>query len=100
MKILIGFTAACVLAAGIAWMSPARAEVQGDGFTEFIMSCTGDSYTIMDLTRGRAVMIRVAPECDPMDPLVFKATKKRTLHLTSSRDGDEFHHTIKVWVGR
>lgn len=77
---------------------PAQAQVVGNGFTEFIMSCTGDSYTIMDLTKGRAVMIRVAPECDPMDPIVFKASKKRTFHLKASRDGDTFHHTIKVWV--
>ena len=98
MKFLIGFTAFLVLAAGVALAVPARAAVIGKGFTEFIMSCTGDSYTIMDLTKGRVVLIRVAPECDPMDPIVFTATKKRTLHLTASRDGDTFDHTIKVWV--
>lgn len=97
MRALKVLVASAVLTAGTA--VPAQA-VEGDGFTEFILSCTGDSYTIMDLTKGRAVMIRVAPECDPMDPIAFKATKKRTLHLTASRDGDEFHHTIKVWVGR
>ena len=98
MKFLIGFTAFLVLAAGVALAVPARAAVYGNGFTEFILSCTGDSYTIMDLTKGRAVMIRVAPECDPQDPIVFKATKKRTLNLTASRDGDTFHHIVKVRV--
>lgn len=94
------FVAVAAVAAALLAPAPAHAAVNGDDFTEFILSCTGDSYTIMDLTKGRLVMIRVAPECDPMDPIVFKATKKRTLYLTASKDGETAHHAIKVWVRR
>jgi len=99
VKTMIGVTTACVLAAGIALASPARSEVQGGGFTELILSCTGESNTVLRVNRDRVVMLRSAPECDRLTPVVFKAHKDRKwFSVFAYRDGMPVEHRIKIKV--
>lgn len=72
--------------------------LEGKGFQEQIVSCVGSSNVIVQAKKGSLVMIRVAPECDLMNPIVFKATKDRTVKVTASMDGRKFKHVVKVQV--
>jgi hypothetical protein len=98
VKILIWFTGLCIAAAGIAWASPARAQVTGNGFTEYVMSCVADSEVTLHPQKGNVVLLRAAPECSPIDPFVFKARKDRLIVLKVARDGtgEVFVHEIRV----
>lgn len=80
--------------------APAQAAVTGSGFAEQILSCTGGSNVTIKAKKDLLVLLRVAPECDQMTPLVVKATKDRTIKVTATRDGQSVRHVVKIRVAR
>lgn len=99
MKVLVGLATAGLLV-GLA--APAQAQVTGNGFTEYVMSCVADSEVTLHPQKGNVVLLRASPECSPIDPFVFKARKDRLIVLKVAREGtgQVFVHEIKVEAKR
>lgn len=80
-------------------VAPVQASVQGNGFTEQILSCTGESSTVLRVNQYRVVMLRAAPECTPIDPIVFVVKKDRKwFSVMTTRTSEVFEHRIKIEV--
>lgn len=92
-----GLLVLCVALALAGLAAPARA-LEGRGFTEQILSCVGGSKVTVQVQRGQLVMVRLAPECDPQEPVLFKATKDRVVRVTASKDGRAVKHVVAVRV--
>lgn len=93
MKAVVGLAVAALVSVGL--VAPAQA-LEGDGFSEQILTCAGNTIATVHVPEGSLFMVRWAPECEPRDPITFKVTKPRKVKVHSHKDGRAYFHSI--WV--